>query len=175
MQRNLILKSSSVPVKSLAAQFIRLKHEPMDAWENMNAQLVSQNHKISLLAKECLIVQNGGVITLRLDPDSWTTTYAGIVLIPGLIGRIVNIHGVVSLLRAHHITMSDIHSQIMVNPQNQAPTINTIITAGDYLWVQQGSNFDLEIWAADGKSHIIPMHIIAMPGLDEGINDINVF
>lgn len=175
MQRSIILKSSSVPVKSLAAQYIYLKQDPSDAWNDPNAQDVIQNQSINLLARECLIVQNGGIITLRLDPSSWTTDYAGIVLIPGMIARIVNINETVSLLRANQIRMSDTHSQIMTNPQNQNPTVNTIITAGDYLWVRQGSNFDLELWATDGRSHIIPIHIIAMPGLDEGINDIEVF
>ena len=175
MQRSIILKSSSVPVKSLAAQNIHLKQDPMDAWNDPNAKIVSPNQTINLLTRECLIVQNGGIITLTLDPSSWTTNYAGIVLIPGMIGRIVDINGIVSLLRAHHIAMNDTHAQIMANPQNQAPTVNTIITAGDYLWVQQGSNFELELWAADGKTHILPIPIIAMPGLDEGINDVNVF
>lgn len=166
-------------VKKIESQYVRITDGFGGAILNAHCQAVNINDYLDI-EDDCLLLDAGSSVTLKYIPDATSPDGQGFVKIksnePYQI-EVSQFSGNVYITRARDIILTDDRSDIYGNPNRITPQTGDKLWDGDYLLCEKQTAWFIIIIRTFSNPNFIPLfpHCQAMPGLDEGVNDINAF
>ncbi|NQT34740.1 hypothetical protein HQ587_06080 [bacterium] len=168
-------------LKKIEAQYLKVGGDFTTAWNHPNAVTVTkiQNNDINIKNRESLLIEEGESVTLEFKPNLTGLEGQGMVKIPFKESYDMNIAAVTSgdvfIIEAKDITVTDDIVAIWGRSKTIALGGEKLKT-GDYILCKTSGYFSVEIKMPFTASGILPpAFIIEMPGLEEGLNEINIF
>ncbi|MFH0766420.1 MAG: hypothetical protein V2A61_08395 [Calditrichota bacterium] len=164
-------------VKKIESQYVKVTDGFGGAIRNTNAQSVNVNDYLDI-EKDCLLLDFGASVSLKFIPDPSGSDGQGCVKIKTRVSlekKVEQVSGNVFITRARDVTLTDCRNDIYNNLNRENASTGDKLGDGDWLLCEKQNAWFVFSISAISSSFIDVLRPEAMPGLDEGVNDINAF